>query len=101
MPTDKKTPAFIKGKEIAEELATALNSMGRENEVAEGFKEGLFSTHPTLQQNIGKLILDVLIATGKRQIEDRGCDMRNEDFYKFARKIHDMNEENPIYMRFI
>ena len=92
---DKQERAeHIKG--LVEELSTALNVMGREEEVAEAFFKAITCEHRTLQQ----CLMGVLFKT-IHSYKDAPHDLRNEAAVKACERIDELLEGEEIYLPFI
>ena len=95
---NKNNSAFECGQEVAKDLFDALNWMSMEKEVIQGFMNQVQSTHRTLQQNFGGL----LIAAIKHFAEmyDKGWyDARNEALCKMCKAMQ--STVNTAHLPFI
>lgn len=99
--SEYKKEFYEKGKNVASELSSVLNSMTYEEEVIKGFVEGITLQHRTLQQSSMRAIL-VLISEWAKMEENKRYDLRNEATVKMCKKIKDfLDKEDLTYLPFV
>ena len=81
------------GKRIVKSLSDAVNVMGFQDFVIEGMIEEFQRTHPTLQQGIGRVIIE-LIQHGAEQYELGHYDLRNEAWCKLCSDFSALMEKD-------
>jgi hypothetical protein len=83
------------GAEVYGVLSAMANVMANGTQTAE-FLEAFERDHPTLQQQVVGLALDLVLRHSKRPYYDD----RNKDSGKIAKKVADLlNEDEEIYLR--
>ena len=83
--------AHEKGKEVAKNLTDALNSMSFQEDVMEGFAEGMTQQHRTLQQLSMGAIYKVILKWAE-MAENGRFDDRNKATVELCKKIKDLGE---------
>ena len=88
------------GKEAAEMLTKALNSMSYSKEVTKAFVESITHSHRTLQQVTMGTMMALIMAWA--EMDENGCsDMRNEATVRFCSKIKELALFENAYFPFI
>jgi hypothetical protein len=82
--------------DLVDQLARALNIMGREEEVAGDFLEAITGQHRTLQQNLMGVVFKTV-----HGYKDARHDLRNEGAVNACKRIDELLEGEEIHLPFI
>lgn len=85
------------GKELAKEMADLMNNMNPDYDI-DLFANQILCEHRTIQQNIGKLLLRMIVAWGDDYRLGR-YDLRNEKICEISDKILKILQEEYIVFR--
>ena len=75
--TDVQERYYQEGLKVGEELLRAVNNLGLEGEVIQGFVEAVIYDHRTLQQGVGRLVR-ALLTEWAAEYEKGHYDERNQ-----------------------
>ena len=80
------------GIDLANQLMDAINHMGGERDLVEGFMEGIIRSHRTLQQGSGRLLIAYIRHFADMYVKNQ-YDLRNEALCKLCAKLKPIMEE--------
>jgi len=90
-------PKEMNGKDVAQMVSKLMNNMNSQYD-EDLFVNEILCEHRTIQQQIGKLMLRMIVAWGDNGRADR-YDARNEKICKISEKLLTILEEEYIVFR--